>query len=337
MRYFIVIVPRRIRTMRTDEENQQNVDVTPPPSIWRLGGLKWRVLALRVWDELAYGHILVHSAALAFYFLFALFPLLIFLVNLTGFFVGRGTEMRSSLLAYIRRLAPASAFTLIHDLIDEIATGAGGGKLLLGLLAALWFGSLGVAALSESLNAMYGVRESRSWWRVRAAAAGLTVVLMIVTFTALLLLVYGHEAGETLAGQLGLGGQFALLWAIVRVPLAVAFVLVAFAVVYYFTPDLKDQKWYWITPGSLVGVMLWLAASTILSTYLRYADTYSVTYGSLAGVMVMMLWFYVTGASILLGGKINSEIEHAAARAGVPGAKLHGERDPKEHEVVSDY
>lgn len=319
-----------------DTDENLSTDIPPPFTIWRLGGLKWRELGGRVWDELVYGHLLVHSAALAFYFLFALFPLLIFLVNLTGFFVGRGTQMRSSLLAYIRRLAPASAFTLINDLIDEIATGAGGWKLLLGLMAALWFGSLGVAALSESLNAMYGVRESRSWWRVRAAAAGLTVVLLVVTFAALLLLVYGQEAGASIAAALGLGGQFALLWSIVRVPLAVAFVSVAFAVVYFFTPDLKDQKWYWITPGSLFGVVLWLAASTILSTYLRYADTYSVTYGSLGGVMVMMLWFYVTGASILLGGKINSEIENAAARAGVPGAKLHGERDPKEHEAMSD-
>ena len=322
--------------MNSDEDDLPNTDAGPPPTIWRLGGLKWRDLAWRVWGELAYGHILVHAAALAFYFLFALFPLLIFLVNLTGFFVGRGTEMRRSLLAYIRRLAPSSAFTLINELIDEIATGAGGGKLLLGLVAALWFGSLGVAALSESLNAMYGVRESRSWWRVRAAGAGLTVVLLVVTFAALLLLVYGQQAGASVAAAAGFGGVFALFWSIVRVPIAIAFVLLAFALVYFFTPDLKDQKWYWITPGSVFGVALWLAASTILSTYLRYADTYSVTYGSLGGVMVMMLWFYVTGASILLGGKINSEIEHAAAMEGVPGAKFHGERDPKEHEPVSE-
>lgn len=304
-----------------------------PPSIWKLGGLKWKDLALRVWDELFFGHLLVYAAALAFYFLFALFPLLIFLVNVTGFFVGRGTEMRANLLSYIRRLAPTSAFQLINDLVDEIATGAGGGKLLLGLVAALWFGSLGVSALSESLNAMYGVRESRSWLRVRASGAGLTVVLLLLTLVALILLVYGREAGSNIADHFGLGGQFALLWALLRVPLAIFFVLLAFAIVYYFAPDLEDQKWYWITPGSILGVTLWLVASVILSTYLRYADTYSVTYGSLGGVVVLMLWFYVTGAAILLGGKVNSEIEHAAARAGVPGAKLHGEREP-ETEVV---
>jgi membrane protein len=205
----------------------------------------------------------------------------------------------------------------------------------LGLIAALWFGSLGVAALSESLNAMYGVRESRSWLRVRASGAGLTIVLLVLTLMALILLVYGREAGSAAAEFLGQSGVFALFWALLRVPLAVAFVLFAFAIIYYFSPDLKDQKWYWITPGSLLGVALWLTASTVLSTYLKYADTYSVTYGSLGGVIVMMLWFYVTGASILLGGKVNSEIEHAAARVGVPGAKLHGEREPHEENLIA--
>ena len=323
--------------MGNDSEHQghKETENIVPPSIWKLGGLKWKELGRHVLNELFFGHLLVYAAALAFYFLFALFPLLIFLVNLTGFFVGRGTEMRSSLLAYIRRLAPASAFQLINELVDEIAVGAGGVKLLLGLIAALWFGSLGVAALSESLNAMYGVRESRSWLRVRASGAGLTIVLLVLTLMALILLVYGREAGAAAADYLGQGGVFALFWALLRVPLAVAFVLLAFAIIYYFSPDLKDQKWYWITPGSLLGVILWLTASTVLSTYLRYADTYSVTYGSLGGVIVMMLWFYVTGASILLGGKVNSEIEHAAARAGVPGAKLHGEREPHEENAAT--
>ena len=315
---------------KVDNQDSEKVEGLVAPSIWKLRGIRWKDLGRRVLNELLFGHLLVHAAALAFYFLFALFPLLIFLVNLTGFFVGRGTEMRASLLAYIRRLAPASAFQLINGLIDEIAIGAGGIKLFLGLIAALWFGSLGVSALSESLNAMYGVRESRSWLRVRASGAGLTVVLLVLTLVALILLVYGHELGADVADSLGQGGLYALLWSLVRVPLAIAFVLLAFAIIYYFAPDLEDQKWYWITPGSVLGVTLWLVVSTILSTYLRYADTYSVTYGSLGGVIVLMLWFYVTGASILLGGKVNSEIEHVAARVGVPGAKLHGEREPSE-------
>ncbi|MDI1243583.1 MAG: YihY/virulence factor BrkB family protein [bacterium] len=204
-------------------------------------------------------------------------------------------------------------------------------KLLLGGVAALWFGSLGVTALTESLNAMYGVRESRTWLQVRAAGVGLTIVLLTVTLVALLLVVYSGTVGRSIAGSLGQEASFGALWAIAQIPVAVLFVLFAFAIIYYFAPDLREQKWYWITPGSLVGVALWLTASFVLSTYLRFADSYSVTYGSLAGVIVLMLWFYVTASAILIGGKINAEIENAASRAGFTGAKLHGERDAHEH------
>ena len=296
-------------------------------SIWRLGGLHWKDLLKRVWNEVYAGHLLVHAAALAFYFLFAMFPLLIFMVNILGFFVGRGTDLRASLIAFLRRLAPASAFALINSTVDEIAMAADVTKLVVGLVTALWFGSLGVAALSESLNAMYRVRETRSWLRVRVSAAGLTIVLLFLALTALLIVVYSRTVGAAVADYFGQGGLFAFLWSIAQMPLSVAFMLLAFAVVYYFAPDLHEQKWYWITPGSVAGVVLWLAASAALSTYLSYLDSYSVTYGSLAGVIILMLWFYVTGAAILIGGKINAEIEHEAARAGFPDAKLHGERE----------
>ena len=307
------------------------IDESPAvTSIWRLGGLNWRTLAKRVWAELYAGGLLTHAAALSFYFLFALFPLLIFLVTLLGFFVDRGSDLRASLFGYLRRVVPSSAFVLINTTLDEINTNAGGARLSLGLLGALWFASLGIAALSESLNAMYGVRESRPWWRVRASAIGLTAVLVFLILGALVLIVYGGEIGGEIADSFDQGTLFTTVWTILQVPLAVVIVLLAFAMVYYFAPDLYDQKWYWITPGSIVGVALWLIVSAVLRVYLRYGDSYSVTYGSLGGVIILMLWFYVTGVAILLGGKMNAEIESAAARAGVPEAKHHGEKDAEE-------
>lgn len=128
-------------------------------SIWRLGGLKWKTLATRVWGELYEGELLTHSAALSFYFLFALIPLLVFLVTLLGFFVEGGTQLRASLFAYLARIVPVSAFVLISTTLDEIGTSASGFRLWVGLITALWLASSGVAALSDSLNAMYGVRE----------------------------------------------------------------------------------------------------------------------------------------------------------------------------------
>src|SRR5215207_811082 len=169
------------------ESPEQNLPIDEPPaviSIWRLGGMNWRTLAKRVWIELYAGGLLTHAAALSFYFLFALFPLLIFLVTLLGFFVDRGSDLRASLFGYLRCVVPSSAFVLINTTLDEISTNAGGARLSIGLLAALWFASLGIAALSESLNAMYGVRESRSWWRERASAVGLTAALVVLILTA---------------------------------------------------------------------------------------------------------------------------------------------------------
>jgi membrane protein len=311
--------------MKTADE-KITADAAARVSAWRLGGLSWRTLGRRVWEEIYAGGLLTHAAALAFYFLFALFPLLLFLMTLLGFFAETGTELRSNLLGFLSRVAPPSASALIYTTVEEIAAGADGWRLWLGLVSALWFASLGIAALSDSLNAMYGVRESRPFWRVRLSAVGLTAALVVLILSALLLMLYGGEIGAGIAGYFNQGTLFTTVWTIAQVPLALAFVLFAFALIYYFAPDLYEQKWYWITPGAFIGVVLWLIVSTLLRVYLRHFDSYSLTYGSLGAVIVLMLWFYLTGVAILIGGKINAEIENAAARAGVPEAKQRGEK-----------
>lgn len=316
--------------MKTVDKEIINAETPAQISIWRLGGLSWRTLGRRVWNELYAGTLLTHAAALAFYFFFAIFPLLLFLITLLGFFAEAGTELRSNLLGYLKRLVPPSGFALIYQTVDEIAVNADGAHLWLGLVSALWFASLGIAALSESLNAMYGVRESRAWWRVRLSAVGLTIALVILIMSALLMMLYGGEIAAGTADYFRQGTLLATVWTLVQVPLALIFVLFAFALIYYFAPDLYDQKWYWITPGALVGVVLWLVVSFTLRLYLRHFDSYSLTYGSLGAVIVLMLWFYLTGIAILLGGKINAEIEGAAAELGVPEAKQHGEKEAEE-------
>lgn len=295
-------------------------------SVWELGGLSLRELARRVWQTVYEGDILTRAAALAYYFLFSLFPLLLFLVSMLGHFVERGTELRRELLGYMARLVPRSASELIYKTLDEITVNASGGKLSFGLLAALWFSSSGVAAITDALNASYGVRESRPWWRVRLLSLGLTLAISALIILALALVLYGGEIGEGLAERLGAGELFLLVWQVLQWPIVTFCMLLCFALVYYFAPDLKEQKWYWITPGSVTGVVLWLLVSFVFRIYIRYFDRYSVTYGSLGAVIVLMLWFYLTGAAILIGGEVNAQIEHAAARRGDPDAKLEGEK-----------
>ncbi|HEV2860615.1 MAG TPA: YihY/virulence factor BrkB family protein [Pyrinomonadaceae bacterium] len=297
-------------------------------SIWELGGLTWAELGRRVWAEVYRSDLFTRAAALSYYFLLALFPLLIFLTAVLGYFAEAGTELRHNLLGYLGRVAPRSAATLISTTVDEISRNADGGKLSLGLLAALWFASNGMGAVAETLNAAYGVRESRPLWRTTLVSVGLTVALAVLIISALALVLYGGEIGEAAAGRYDLGDAFTSVWSVIQWPIVLAFVLLAFGLIYYFAPDLRHQKWYWITPGSLAGVGLWLLVSCLFRVYLRYFDRYSVTYGSLGAVIILLLWFYLTGAAILVGGKVNAEIEHAAARRGTPDAKLPGEKSP---------
>jgi membrane protein len=297
-------------------------------SVWHLGGLRWRRLGAHVWTEVYEGDLFTRAAALSYYFLLALFPLLLFLTAALGYFAEAGTELRKSMLDYLSSVAPRTASALVRATVAEITEGAGGGKLSFGLLAALWFASYGMGAVGDTLNAAYKVKESRPWWRVRLVSLGLTAALAVLIVSALALMFYGGEIGEGLAARLDLGDAFKAAWSVLQWPIVLAFVLFAFALIYYFAPDLKHQKWYWITPGSLTGVVVWLLVSFCFRVYLRYFDHYSVTYGSLGAVIVLLLWFYLTGAAILVGGKVNAEIEHAAARRGAPEAKLPGEKSP---------
>ena len=297
-------------------------------SLWKLGGLKPRELARLAWMEIYDGDLLTRAAALSYYFLLALFPLLIFLTSMLGLFAEAGTELRSNLLRYLGSVAPRSASQLVRTTVQEITEGATGGKLSLGLLAALWFASFGMSAIGDTLNAAYGVRESRPFWKLRLISLGLTAALAALIITALALVLYGGGIGEGLATRYDLGGAFKSAWNLIQWPIVLAFVLFAFALTYYYAPDLKHQKWYWITPGSLTGVALWLLVSFVFRVYLHFFDRYSLTYGSLGAVIILLLWFYMTGAAILVGGKVNAEIEHAAAEHGAPEAKLPGEKSP---------
>jgi membrane protein len=312
--------------METIDEQNTAASAVERASVWKFSNLSWRALGKRVWLEIYEGSMLTHAAALSFYFLLALFPLMLFLITILGFFADSGTELRSQLLATLSRVVPYSASTLIYTTVDEIGQNADGSKLSFGILTALWIASSGMGAISEALNAMYGVRESRPWWKVRLASVGLTVALAVLIISALLLILYGGEVGEAITNYFNQTKDFETFWIVAQVPVVLAFVFLTFAMIYYFAPNLYDQKWYWITPGSIIGILLWLLVSFLFRIYLRYFDSYSVTYGALGAVIVLMLWFYLTGVAILIGGKINAEIEGAAAEVGVTGAKHHGDK-----------
>jgi membrane protein len=300
--------------------------------MWSLGGLTWKELGKRVWGQMSEDDVWGRAAQLSYYFLLALFPLLIFLTSVIGIIMGSGTGLRHSLFNYLSQVMPPSAFKLVDDTMFELSKSSGGGKISFGILAALWAASNGMGAISESLNAAYNVKETRPWWRARLVSIALTVAIALLTMTALVLVLYGGTIAEKIAASYGYGDLFTLVWKILQWPIVLFFILLSFSLIYFFAPDLKDQDWKWVTPGSLIGVGLWLLVSFLFRTYLSFFDSYSATYGSLGAVIILMLWFYLTGLAILIGGEINSEIENAAAERGAPDAKERGEKAPDENE-----
>lgn len=284
-------------------------------SLWKLGGLSWKELLKRVWNEASEDDIWGRAAQLSYYFLLALFPMLLVLMAFFGIFADKGTELRQNLISYLSQVMPASAGELVQKTVEEVSNSAGAGKISIGLIATLWAASNGMGAISETLNIAYNIKESRPWWKTRLVAINLTVALSLLIVTALVLLLYGSEIADAIAAWAGLSGVFTLTWKIAQWPIVLFFMLLSFNLIYYFAPDLKEQEWNWVTPGAVVGVALWLLVSFAFKTYLKYFNSYSATYGSLGALIIMMLWFYFTGMAILFGGEVNSEIEDAAAKS----------------------
>lgn len=301
-------------------------------SMWGLGGLTWKELGKRLWQQINEDDVFGRAAQLSYYFLLALFPLLLFLMTLLGLFADAGSELRKSLLDYLGQVLPGSASELVNKTLDEVSNQAGGGKLSFGMLAALWAASNGMSAISETLNAAYNVKETRPWWKVRLTTIGLTIALAVLIISALTLMLYGHRIADAIAVNYGLSAVFTVTWKIVQWPIVLFFILLSFNLIYFFGPDVREQDWRWVTPGAGIGVLLWLLVSFAFKLYLTFFNSYSATYGSLGALIILMLWFYLTGLAILIGGEINSEIENAAAEAGAPDAKERGEKDPDEFE-----
>ncbi|MCI0349812.1 MAG: YihY/virulence factor BrkB family protein [Acidobacteriales bacterium] len=284
-------------------------------SSWALGGLTPLQLLKRVGQQISKDDVSGRAAQLSYYFLLALFPLLIFMVSLLGYLSGPGSELRQALLDNLSRVMPGSASELVHKTIDQVFRSRGGGKLIFGLLGALWAASAGMAALTKTLIIAYNVQETRPWWKRRSIAVGLTIAVSLLVMASLVLVLYGGRLAEFIAGHVGFGSAFVIAWRIIQWPAVLVVMLLAFGLIYYFAPNLKKPEWHWITPGAVVGLGLWLLGSLGFRIYLSYFNSYGATYGSLGALIILMLWFYISGFAVMTGGEVNSEIGRAGEEA----------------------
>jgi membrane protein len=267
------------------------------------------------------------AAELAYFFFLAVFPAAVFVLTLVGIVGTTKFDLRSALFNYAAQALPPSAWQMVQKTIDETLKSAKGWTLVVGLLGALWSASSGTSSLMTVLNFSYNIKESRPWWKTRfVIAILLTIALSALMLVALAIVLFGGWAAQ-FASTHGLGQAAVIAWKFLQVPFALFFVVIGFAALYYWGPDVEQKRWYWITPGSLVGVLLWVVASAGFRIYLHFFNTYSATYGSLGAVIILLLWFYITSLALLVGAEINASIEHAAAEHGRADAKLKGERE----------
>jgi membrane protein len=294
-----------------------------------LRGVSARLVVKRVATEVVDDAITDTAAQLSFYFLWALFPFLFFLVTLTAYLPIEGAV--SSAIERLSYVMPPEALGLVQDHLDSLI-GEGRPKLLtLGLAVTLWGASRGVDALRKGLNLAYDVTESRRYWRTQVVALSMTVagaLLIILAFGGFLL---GGEVGAWLAERIGIAREFAIVWSWLRWPFTAMVVMLAAALSYYFLPDV-EQKFHYITPGSVSATVLWLASTWGFTQYVEHFGRFNATYGSIGAVIVLMVWLYITGLVFLFGGEVNAVIEHVSREGKAEGARREGEAPAAESE-----
>jgi len=284
----------------------------------------WKDLLRRTAREVWADNCLDLAAQLAYYFFLALFPALLFLVAILSFVPVEG--LRDAMTSALSRVAPGEVITIIQDQMDKIAHSKSGGLLTIGMLGTIWSTSSGVNAIITTLNEAYDIQEARPWWRVKLLAIGITIGLAGFVVISFALLMIGPKVAAVIASRLYLGPLFVWAWNILQWPVIFGMISCAVALVYYFAPD-AQQEWMWITPGSVLATTLWVLSSLGFRFYVANFGSYdNATYGAIGGVIVLMLWFYVSALAVLIGAELNAEIEHASPYGKDPGEKIIGEK-----------
>ncbi|HET7095548.1 MAG TPA: YihY/virulence factor BrkB family protein [Thermomicrobiales bacterium] len=275
------------------------------------------------------------AAEVAYNFIFAIVPLLIFLTALSAA-IGRALSAGANTADVTDWLfhgsgLPRQTAAALQGPIENVIQTESGGILSIGLVLAIWGAKNGVASLMKALDVAFDVQETRPWWKATAISLALTIGVGLAVALASLLLILGNQLGAAIARLFGLGAAWGAAWDIVRIVLIPALLIVGLAVFYWAAPNV-DAPFKWLTPGSILAVVLWIAASLLLQFYFRYAAGYVTAYGILGGMLAFIFWFYVMALILLLGGELNSVLARAhspqtqaqIAASQRPGAELGG-------------
>ena len=283
----------------------------------------WKDLLKRTGSEMMSDDVLDLAAQQAYYFFFALFPALLFVIAVASFFPLR--SLTDEVVGMLAHVAPGDVIKIVNDQMLALSKQKSGGVLTIAFLVTIWSSSGAMSSIITTLNAAYDITESRPWWKTRLTAIVLTIGIAVFILASTFLVLAGPAVAEKLATRLDLGPAFKWTWWILQWPIVFALVVTAIGIVYYFAPD-AEQDWVWITPGSVLATILWLLVSLGLKYYYQLVPNANATYGALGGIMVLMLWFYASGIAMLIGAELNSEIEHASPYGKDPGERVPGEK-----------
>lgn len=287
----------------------------------------------RLYTKAAVEEDLLSSAAqVAYFFAFALFPLLLFLISLFGLVLESTNDLRTELFFYLRQVMPGSASDLVQKTIEEVTQSSSGGKLTFGILVALYSASAGVDSIRIALNGVYNQTESRPWWKTKLTSLLITLISAILITIALGIIFYGSKFLTLLLDWINLPIPSPFFLGILQGVTVLVVLIATFALLYNYLPSHSKPSWVWITPGAIAGIVLWLAVSFAFRLYLNYFNTYDKTYGSLGAVIILMLWLYLTALVILIGGSMNAVLQEITD----PDTAAAGEKKAVAKEIVNN-
>ena len=277
-------------------------------------------------SEVMKDNVLGLAAQTAYYFFLSLFPLLLFLAPMLGLF-GNKERTFTTVLDQARGAVPADAFGIVEQVVRDVVLAPGApGVMSVGALLALWAGSNIFSALMDALNTAYGVKETRPFWKRKLIAVACVIGAGGVLLTSTIVLVAGGNIVDAVGDRIGLGAAARAVWTIAPVIFALAALVSIAWVIYYFLPNIKQNRKQ-VLVGALVATVLWIVATLAFRFYVQNFGSYNKTYGAIASVIVLLTWMYISMLVLLAGGELNSEI-HAGTGALNPrrGATLFGDR-----------
>jgi membrane protein len=279
-----------------------------PDNVTDLPKESWRGVVRRAIREYSDDNVTDWAAALTYYGVLSIFPMLLALVSLLGLF---GQSATQSILDNLSSIAPGPAKDILTQAITNLqrSQGAAGVLFVVGLAVALWSASGYVGAFMRASNAIWDVEEGRPAWKTIPLRLAVTALLLVLMTASALAVVVTGPLAKRLGDVVGLGNTAVMVWDIAKWPVLVLVVSLMIALLYYASPNVKHPKFQWVSPGSLLAVLLWIAASALFAFYVANFGSYNKTYGALGGVIVFLTWLWITNNVILLGAEVNAEIE----------------------------